>query len=198
METIVATLRAWGPAGVMLLAVLDSMGIPVVGGVDALLIWIAVQNPKQAYAAASMGILGSLIGSLVLFAIARRGGEAYLHKHTISARGARFKRWFLEYGLLTVFIPALIPIPLPLKVFVIAAGALGVNPAVFIGVLALARVPRYFGLAYMGRTLGADTIPYLTHHVFLLLGISAALFAVLYVLIKLIDRRRKLRQIVSE
>ena len=170
----------------------------MVGGVDALLVWIAIQNPGAANAAACMAILGSMAGSLVLFFIARKGGEAYLERHSMTARGARLKAWFLEYGLLTVFIPALVPIPLPLKLFVISAGALGVHPAIFMLVLALARVPRYFGLAWMGKRLGPQTLPYLKHHVWELLGISAALFVFLYLVIQFLDHRKKLRKIVSE
>jgi uncharacterized membrane protein YdjX (TVP38/TMEM64 family) len=108
------------------------------------------------------------------------------------------KRWFLEYGLLTVFIPGMIPIPMPLKLFIIAAGAFQVNPFWFTLVMTLARIPRYFGLAWLGKRLGAQTLPYLAHHVWQLLGLAAALFLVLYLAIKLIDRRRKIRQAVSD
>ena len=73
---------------------------------------------------AALALAGSLIGCFILFYIARRGGEVYMAKYTSSGRGARFKTWFQHYGLLTIFIPALVPIPMPLKVFVICAGAL--------------------------------------------------------------------------
>ena len=198
MKKFVATLVAWGPLGVLVIAILDSIGIPMVGGVDGLVVLLAVQSPASAYLTATVAVAGSIVGSLILFWIARRGGEAYFERHAQTPRGARMRRWFLEYGLLTVFIPALVPIPMPLKLFVVAAGAFEVNPLVFTIVLFLARIPRYFGLAWLGKKLGPETLPYLKSHVWELIGFSLALFVVLYFLIKFVDRRRKLRQVVSD
>jgi len=48
----------------LLLAIADSAGVPIVGGVDALLIAIAVSRPRLAYISAICAIIGSLIGSL--------------------------------------------------------------------------------------------------------------------------------------
>ena len=198
MKHFLETLRDLGPAGLFFLAVLDSAGIPVVSGVDALLVWISIAKPESAYSAAGMALLGSLIGSLVLFFIARKGGEAYLDRYTQSPRAARLRRWFQEYGLLTIFVPALIPLPMPLKIFVLSAGALGINPLAFTLVLIAARIPRYFGLAWLGLQLGTDTLPYLAHHIWQMVLVAVALFVFLYLLIKYVDRRRKLRQLVTD
>ncbi len=83
---------SWGPIGVFLLGLLDSTGIPMVGGVDALIVLVAVMNPTQGYLAAGAAIAGSLIGSLVLFLIARKGGEEYHRRHTSSARSRQAPR----------------------------------------------------------------------------------------------------------
>jgi len=198
ISTLAATLVSWGPLGVFLLAILDSTGLPVVSGVDGLVILLAVQSPDSAYITAALAVVGSIMGSLVLFWIARRGGEAYFERHSQTRRGKKMKQWFLEYGLLTVFIPALVPIPMPLKLFVVAAGAFEVSPLVFTGVLSVARIPRYFALAWLGRRLGPETLPYLRHHVWQLLAFSVTLFLILYLLIKFLDRRRKLRKLVSD
>ena len=50
--------------------------------------------------------------------------------------------------------PAVLPIPLPLKVFVISAGVLRTALARFIAVVVVARTIRYFGLAWLGISLG--------------------------------------------
>jgi len=93
----------------------------------------------------------------------------------------------------------MVPLPfLPLKLFVIASGAFQVNVFVFTAVLIAARIPRYFALAWLGKRLGPQALPYLGHHVWQLLGFSALLFLALYLLIKFVDRRRKLRQLVSD
>ncbi len=199
MKHFILALQALGPTGVLLLAILDSLGLPLVGGVDALLIWVSVTNPAAAYPAAGTAVVGSVIGGLILFLLARKGGEAYLDRHTVSPRTARFRKWFREYGLLTIFVPAGVPIvPLPLKVFVLSAGAMGVSPLAFTSVMLLARLLRYFFLAWMVLRLGPDTLPYLKAHLWELVGIAIALFAGLYLLLKYLDRRRRLRTIVAE
>lgn len=198
MKRFIATLQAWGPLGVFLIAIIDSAGIPIPGGVDGLVVLFAVQIPGAAYTTAAIAVVGSIIGSLILFYLARRGGEAYFERHSRTARGARMRRWFLEYGLLTVFVPAMVPIPMPLKLAIIAAGAFEVHPIAFTVVLTAARIPRYFFLAWLGKRLGNQTVPYLTHHLWQLLAFAVGLFAVLYVVIKIVDRRKRLRKLVSD
>ena len=48
----------------------------MVAGVDVLVVLISVLNPSQGYQAALTGTAGSLVGNLILFFIARKGGEA--------------------------------------------------------------------------------------------------------------------------
>ncbi|HVT94344.1 MAG TPA: VTT domain-containing protein [Bryobacteraceae bacterium] len=146
---------------------------------------------------AGLAVAGSLLGSFLLFYLARRGGDQFLGNYTASGRGAVLRRWFEQYGMLTVFIPALLPIPLPLKIPVLCAGALGVHPAMFAGTLALARLIRYYGLAWLGTKLGADTIPFLKHHVVELLIFSAVLFVVLFLLVRYVHHRRNRLQPAS-
>jgi membrane protein DedA with SNARE-associated domain len=109
------------------------------------------------------------------------------------------KGWFLEYGLATVFVAAIMPIiPTPMKIFVLSAGAFEVNPIIFIVVFGSARAIRYSLLAWMGLHLGSGTLPYLRQHIWLLIGIAAGLFATIYLLIRLLDRRRKLGRLVED
>ncbi len=173
MKALVDTFLTWGPFGVLLLSLFDSAGLPVPGGVDALVIVLAAVKPETAYYNAGIAVIGSLIGNMVLFFIARKGGQAYLERHSSSPRGQSMRRWSNKYGLLTVFVPALLPIPLPLKIFVLSAGALGVRPLSFFAVIFFSRVPRYFGLAYLGVHFGLDAMTWLKVHVkqMLLLGL---------------------------
>lgn len=164
LRKVAAALQAWGPGGAFLLALLDSAGVPLPGGVDALLVLTAVTNPDLAYLTAGVCILGSAIGSLILFSIARKGGEAYLERHASSPRAMRFREWFSAYGLVTVFIPTLVPIPLPMKVFVLSAGALGVKPVPFLLTVLAGRIPRYFALAALGRALGDNALGWIGAH----------------------------------
>jgi membrane protein YqaA with SNARE-associated domain len=184
-------LASWGPWGVLLLAVLDSGGVPIVGGVDALVVAVAAIDHSHAYSAAAAAIVGSVGGSLFLFFLSRKGGEAYLHRHTLSGRGQHLRAWFLEYGLLTVFVPAFVPvIPMPVKIFILSAGALGVRPLRFMIVLTAARIPRYFFLAWLGTRLGADTWPYLRHHLWEFILLASVMFVILYFVITWLHNRR--------
>jgi membrane protein YqaA with SNARE-associated domain len=158
------TLLGWGPYGLLLLSLLDSVGLPVVGGVDSLLLAVAVQRPSQAYWSALCAIAGSLAGSMILFSIARKGGEVLLRKHTSGRTGARLHDWFHRYGLVTVFVPAVSPVPLPMKVPVFCAGALQVRLFYFVAVVLAARVIRYFGLAYIGQHYGKQAWHYIVQH----------------------------------
>jgi membrane protein YqaA with SNARE-associated domain len=163
----------------------------MIGGVDALIVVVAVVNHSQAYLAAGTAVAGSLIGSLILFLIARKGGEEYHRRHTSSPRGAAFRGWFHEYGLLTVFVPAVVPIiPLPLKIFIISAGALEESAVTFSIVLLAARIPRYVFLAWLGSRLGNDTLPFLRSHIWELVLLALSLFVVLYLAVRIVHHRK--------
>jgi membrane protein YqaA with SNARE-associated domain len=191
LSKIIQTLVAWGPLGVLVVALLDATGVPMVGGVDALIVLIAVTRRSEAYWSAGTAILGSLIGSLILFFIARKGGEEYHRRHTSTPRSARLRAWFHEYGLLTVFVPAFVPIiPMPLKVFIISAGALEESAITFSIVLLAARIPRYLFLAWLGARLGRDTLPYLEHHIWQLAMFSLVLFVSLYFAVRVVHDNR--------
>jgi serine/threonine-protein kinase len=75
-------------------AFLDGIGVPLPGGVDALLLALAAIDHDSAYLCAVLATAGSRVGSIILFRIARRGGEKYLERYTSRGRGAKFKRWF--------------------------------------------------------------------------------------------------------
>lgn len=105
-------------------------------------------------------------------------------------RGQRLRQWFQHYGLLTVFISALSPIPMPMKLFVISAGALGVNPRSYGLTVLAARILRYGALAYLGSQLGEGAGTYLKSHAWQIGGVLALVFLVLLVCVKVMDWRR--------
>jgi membrane protein YqaA with SNARE-associated domain len=182
-------LIAWGPHGLFFLAILDSAGLPVVGGVDALLIAIAANSPREAYLAAAFAVLGSLAGSLILYALARKGGEVFLSKRISGRRAARMHVWFQRYGLITVFIPAISPLPLPMKIPVFCAGALQVRAAYFSAVVLAARAIRYFALAYLAEHYGQRTFQFLLAHGVSVAAIALGLAVAAAVLLRLYQRR---------
>ena len=190
MKKLAATLMAWGPGGLFLFSFLDGAGLPMPGGVDVLIVFLSAQGfsmPLLVF----LATLGSVLGNLILFWIAKRGGEIYLARHTESRSGARFRRWFHHYGLLTVFTAALVPLPvMPMKIFTLCSGALGSPVTQYVVVLAGARVARYTGLAALGQQMGTNALAYVRSHVPHLAAFALLLFAFLYLLVKIADKRR--------
>jgi uncharacterized membrane protein YdjX (TVP38/TMEM64 family) len=193
MKKASAILLAWGLPGMLLIGIIDGAGLPNPSGPDIALGIYASQRPEYAYYAALLAVAGSLIGSAILFLLARKGGEMYLERHTESARGKRWRRWFQQYGLITVFIPALIPFPMPLKITVVCAGALGVPLRSFLLVMGAARLPRYIAIAYLGQKLGKDPTGYLISHSWDFGLISLGLIVFSFLLIKASDYMRSRR-----
>lgn len=189
MRRLHDVLLSWGPLGVFLFALIESAGIPNPGGTDLFLLVLTIAHATP-WVCASLAVAGSMIGSAIFFEIVKRGGERLLVRYVSSGRGARFRRWFLRYGLVTVFVPALLPIPfLPFKAFVACAGALGESRTRFLVVLLAARIPRYFALAYLGAVLGDNSFAWVRAHTWQLVALAIALAALLYALIRLAERR---------
>ncbi len=193
LHTMVRTLAAWGPWGVMLLAFIDSAGIPVSVGMDALVILMGVKAPGTVWFAATLAVFGSLAGNLFLFLAARKGAKRFVSHAPAPGSPQRFRGWFARYGLATVFIPALLPIPLPLKVFVVAAGVLRTPVRSFVAVIVAARAVRYYGEAYLGLKLGEESLPFLKNHAWTLAGVGAGLFVLIYFLLRWNDRYMRSR-----
>ena len=183
---------AWGPAGLFFLAAADSAGIPAVGGVDALLITIAANRPALAYVAALCAIAGSLLGSIFLFGIARKGGETFLVRYTSSGAGKRLHAWFERFGLATVFIPAVSPLPMPMMVPVFCSGALGVHWAAFVGTVLAARTIRYFALAYLAQRYGSGTLVFLKDNWGAVLAFAVSLSVAVLIVLRLLGKRKQL------
>jgi membrane protein DedA with SNARE-associated domain len=184
-------LKALGPWGVLIVSTVESLGIPNPGGTDWLLVGMAIARPNDAALCAAMAVLGSLIGTAAFFDVMQRGGEKLLAKYTSSERGARFRLWFQRYGLVTVFVPALVPLPfLPFKAFAACAGALGVNRWRFLGVLAVGRILRYSGLAYLGVKLETvdNSKAWVKAHTWHMAIFAAGIFLFVYLLMRFLDR----------
>jgi membrane protein YqaA with SNARE-associated domain len=191
LDNLSAALQTYGSWGIFGLALLDSVGFPLPSVTDVILLGIgikAIHTPSHAYFAALMAIFGSLAGNAILFHGARQGRRLLTKRE---AEPGKFQAWFRRYGLLTVFVPAVVPfVPLPLKVFVISAGALRTSFAKFMAVIAAARVIRYFGLAYVALQLGADARGFFTRNGWTLVGGAIGLVFLLYLAMRWAEGRR--------
>jgi membrane protein YqaA with SNARE-associated domain len=185
-----AFLLTYGPWGIFALSLIDSMGIPLPATTDLLLLGVGVEsihNPSRAYLAAFMATLGSLIGNTILFQGARHGKRLMTKQER---EPGKFQGWFQRYGMLTVFVPAVVPfVPLPLKVFVISAGAFRTPFSKFLAVVLAARVIRYFGMAYIALQLGVDAEGFLRRNAWTIVGVVIALMGALYIAMRWKERR---------
>ncbi|HUP02567.1 MAG TPA: VTT domain-containing protein [Bryobacteraceae bacterium] len=195
LSKLSATLVAYGPWGIFVLSVIDSCGIPLPAAMDVLLIGLAagsVKHPERAIFAALMAIVGSTGGNIALFLAARRGAGWMVKEQPSLGRGQRFRDWFSRYGLLTVFVPAVTPVPpLPLKVFVVTAGALRTSKSRFVGTVLLARSIRFFAEIYLGLMLGKDAEGFLARNGWTLGGLAIGLGVACYLLARWMESRRQ-------
>jgi membrane protein YqaA with SNARE-associated domain len=191
LAKITEFLVALGPWGILLVSFIDSAGIPLTVGLDFLVILLSAKEPHLAPAWVALAVLGSSAGNMLLFYIARKSGERLMKVEAPKSLRARFRIWFNRYGLVTVFIPALVPIPMPMKFFVVCSGAMGIRRVYFLLTVLLARVLRYGGESYLGMQMGEHSTRYLSEHARELGIIAVALFVGLYLLVRLSDRWRK-------
>jgi membrane protein DedA with SNARE-associated domain len=111
-----------------------------------------------------MTTVGSLIGCFLLYGVARRGGEVFLRKRLKGRYVDRAIALYQRHGLLAVVVPALLPPPVPFKVFVLLAGAAAVSPLRFGIAVAVGRGIRYFGQGYLAVLYGEQAAEFMKAH----------------------------------
>ncbi|HVB56113.1 MAG TPA: VTT domain-containing protein [Candidatus Acidoferrales bacterium] len=169
-----------GGGGIFAVAFLDSSVLSFPFVTDALVIELSVQRPARMPYYAAMATLGSLAGCLWLYLLAKKGGEAFFHRR--AGRGAvRAKKWVQNRAFLSVFIPAILPPPLPFKIFVLAEGVFQVNLKTFTGALLLGRGLRYFAEGILAVYYGAATLRFLIAHNRAFLISAIGIFTLIYV-----------------
>jgi membrane protein YqaA with SNARE-associated domain len=189
-QKIVAFAGALGAPGLLLISFLDSsiLTFPVIN--DLLLIELSMRRPARMPLYASMATLGSLLGCVVLFLLARKVEEAAFHSK-VGARGHAIRRWVERNGFGGILVAAMLPPPTPFKFFVLAAGVFEVPLVSFASAIVLARAIRYFGVGYLAVRYGADALPYLSQHKLQVGLIVVVIVAVSYVVSRVVLRERK-------
>lgn len=184
-------LVAWGPFGIFAAALIESAGVPSPSGTDALILLVTIARPDSWVLCGLLAVLGSVIGSAFFHAIVSKGGEKLLERKTSTPRGAKLKAWFQRYGMASVFVCALVPLPfMPLKVMAICACGLGVTRSRYLSVIGAARLPRYLAIAYLGAQLGENSNAWLKSHLWHMGGLALALFVGIYALLKVSDKQQ--------
>jgi membrane protein YqaA with SNARE-associated domain len=174
---LVVMVATMGGGGLFVATFLDSSVLTLPFIADALVIDLSLQRPARMPYYCAMAALGSLAGCIWIYLLAKKGGEAYFHRH----RGAhKVKRWVQSNAFLSVFIPGILPPPFPFKVFVLAEGVFQVPLKTFVLALLLGRALRYFIEGILAVRYGDAVLPYLMAHkigfAVTIIGILAALF----------------------
>jgi len=174
-----AIVASTGGLGLFVIAFLDSsvLTFPVIN--DLLLIELTIQNPARMPYYAAMCTLGSVAGCLLLYYIARKGGEAMFHKHA-GPRARHIHAWINRNGFVSILVTALLPPPTPFKVFVVAAGALEMPVRTFVLGLLAARAIRFFGEGYLAIRYGDQATQFLLTHKLEVTGIVVLVVLTLY------------------
>jgi membrane protein YqaA with SNARE-associated domain len=165
MKTVLAWIQAFavaiGGPGLFIIAFLDSSFLSFPQVIDLLVVTSVLQHPHWMPYYAVMSTLGSILGCLTIYSVARKGGEALLRRRFSGAAVDRAQAVSTRYGVFALLVPSLLPPPAPFKLFVLLAGVSGLRPVRFALTIALGRGLRYFGIGLLTLWYGQQTLAFL-------------------------------------
>ena len=191
---MLAALKPLGVWGIGALAVMDSAAIPV--PIDALLIDYVANDHKKFLLYCFMAALGSAIGSLLPYYLGRAGGELFLLKRINRQRYEQMRDRFEKQEFLAIMVPAMMPPPMPVKLFEFAAGVFEMKPLWFFSAILVGKFIRFLIWAIITITYGPAILHTITRaihaHRGYVLSVSGIVIVLLlvYVIRKVFDRRR--------
>ena len=194
------TLAVWnwvyrlGGAGLIVLGLADNSIVPLPGSMDALTIILAARNKDWWWVYAIAATLGAVIGGTLTFRLSR-SGEATLEKREQKIPKSKVRQaqsLFRKWGFGSVMIPAMLPPPVPIVPFLVAAGAMKYPTRRFLAALTMGRSIRYFLLAWLGRNYGAQIFAFFGRYYqpLLVALIGLAIAGGLFVLALYLRRRK--------
>jgi membrane protein YqaA with SNARE-associated domain len=148
-----------GIFGLFFVSIVDSSAIPlpIPGSTDLLLLWL-VAHSGNPWLLTPCAVAGSIIGGYTTWQIGRKGGETALQHYVPARLLKRVVRWVERHPVLSVFVPTMLPPPIPLSPFVLASGALSVSRGRFLVVFGAARALRYSLVAWLAVAYGRRVV----------------------------------------
>src|SRR5829696_564468 len=162
-----------GPA-MVLIGALDSslLSLPEIN--DYLVVARCYSDPKSVFYFPLFAAAGSVIGCLVLYTIMRRGGQAVMRRRFSAENIAKVERAYARFGFLALAVPALLPPPMPFKIFVATAGALEYPRWKFMVTIMIARSVRYVVEGTLAVFYGEQVIDFMrANGLYILSGVGA-------------------------
>ena len=164
IKTFLTKYSAWlkgallplGPWGVFIIGALDSaaVGLPL----DPVVAYFVFVNPRLWWLYVIMASAGSAAGSMILYAIGYKGGEAFLEKRMPKARFEKIKKSFEDHEFLALMFPAMLPPPTPYKLIVLSAAAFEMDWHKFLLAIFLGRAARFTILTILVKVFGENVI----------------------------------------
>jgi membrane protein YqaA with SNARE-associated domain len=199
---MLALLSPFGVWGIGALAVVDSAAIPV--PIDALVIDYVAHDHARFILICFMAALGSAVGSLLPYYLGRAGGELFLLKRINRKRYEQLRDRFEKQEFLAIMIPAMMPPPMPVKLFEFAAGVFEMKALWFFMAILVGKFVRFLVWAIITILYGPTILHSITRelhsHLQFVLGVGGILVGLVAVWIirKLFDRRRGTRFPIEE
>ena len=135
--------------------------------------------------------IGSVLGCLLLYTIIRSGGQYVLRKRFRAEHIERVERTYARYGFLALAVPAMLPPPMPFKIFVATAGALEYPRWRFMLTVMIARSLRYYIEGALAVFYGRAVLDFIKSYGFTLLALVMGACLLGLVVYLLIQRRRR-------
>ena len=150
---------SFGLAGFFLVSVVDSsfVPLPVPGISDLMIIFFAAQHTNLILLV-GVATAGSALGGYLSFQVGHKGGMQFLEKHVPKRIFKRVCGWMEQHAILSVALPAILPPPMPLSPFVLAAGALKMSERTFMVSFTSSRLLRHSLAAWAGVFYGNQVL----------------------------------------
>ena len=170
----------------IIIGALDSslLSLPEIN--DYLVVGRCFKYPPAAFYFPLFAAIGSVVGCNILYTIVRRGGQAVLRKRFNLENIKRVERAYERFGFLAIGIPAILPPPLPFKIFVATAGALEYPRWKFLLTVMIARSFRYYLEGILAVFYGRRVLLFMKDNGLAILSIAGAVVlvgAIVYVIV---------------
>lgn len=181
-----------GPA-MVLIATLDSslLSLPEIN--DYLVVARCYKYPSAVFYFPLFAAAGSVLGCLLLYTIMRRGGQALLRKRFRADRIERVEKAYARFGVFAIAIPAILPPPLPFKIFVATAGTLEYPRWKFLLTVMVARSFRYYLEGALAVFYGRRVLEFMKVYGLLVVSVVVGLTLFALLIYVLVNRRKTQR-----
>lgn len=158
-SNILHLLFGFGIFGVFLVSIVDSsfVPLPVPGITDIMVVLFAAQKANWILLILA-ATAGSALGGYFSYQVGHAGGMQFLEKHVPARIFKKVCEWMEDHAILAVALPAILPPPMPLSPFVLAAGALKMSKKKFLVVFTLSRGARHAFAAWLGIYYGRHVL----------------------------------------